>query len=62
MADKQTQSDKFKQAAIELEADTDEKRWEERLRKVAKVAKDEPQGEPRKVIHKFKKAKEGGEG
>jgi hypothetical protein len=55
------QRDKFKQAALDLEADTDEKRWEERLRKVAKVAKDEPQGEPRKVVHKFKKAKERGE-
>lgn len=31
------QSDKFKQAARELEADTDEKRWEERLKKVAKA-------------------------
>lgn len=30
------QSDKFKDAARELEADEDEKRWEERLRKVAK--------------------------
>lgn len=29
------QSDKFKQAARELEADEDEGRWEERLRKVA---------------------------
>jgi hypothetical protein len=42
MADKATndanesQSDKFKEAARELEADTDEKRWEERLRKIAK--------------------------
>ncbi len=32
----QSQSDKFKQAARELEADEDEKRWEERLRKVVK--------------------------
>lgn len=31
----QSQSDKFKEAARELEADQDEKRWEERLRKVA---------------------------
>ena len=31
-----SQSDKFKEAARELEADTDEKRWEERLKKVAK--------------------------
>jgi len=60
MADSKSQSDKFKEAARELEADTNEKRWEERLRRVAKVAKDEPQGEPRKVIHKFKKAEEGG--
>ena len=38
MADqKQTQSDKFKKAAREHGADEDEKRWEERLRKVAKV-------------------------
>lgn len=32
----QSQLDKFKEAARELEADEDEKRWEERLRKVAK--------------------------
>jgi hypothetical protein len=31
-----TQSDKFKEAAKEHEADEDESRWEERLRKVAK--------------------------
>jgi hypothetical protein len=43
------QSDKSKEAARELNADEDEARWEERLRRVAKVAKDEPQGEPRKV-------------
>ena len=30
------QSDKFKEAARDLEADEDEKRWEERLKKVAK--------------------------
>lgn len=35
--DKRSQSDKFKDAARELEADEDEKRWEERLRKVAKA-------------------------
>jgi len=29
------QSDKFKEAARELECDEDEKAWEERLRKVA---------------------------
>lgn len=32
----ESQSDKFKQAARELEADTDEKRWEERLKKIGK--------------------------
>lgn len=30
------QSEKFKEAARELEADTNEKRWEERLKKVAR--------------------------
>lgn len=34
-ADK-SQSDKFKEAARELEADEDEERWEGRLKKVAK--------------------------
>lgn len=32
-----SQLDKFKEAARELEADEDEARWEERLRKVAKT-------------------------
>lgn len=32
------QSDKFKEAARELEADEDEARWEERLKKIAKAA------------------------
>jgi hypothetical protein len=36
----QPQSDKFKEAARELEADEDEKRWEERLRKIAKAKPD----------------------
>jgi hypothetical protein len=31
-----SQSDKFKEAAREIEADEDEARWEERLKKVAK--------------------------
>jgi hypothetical protein len=31
-----SQADKFKEAARELEADEDEGRWEERLRKIAK--------------------------
>ena len=34
--DKRSQSDKFKDAARERDADEDEKHWEERLRKVAK--------------------------
>ena len=33
--DPQSQIDKFKQAARELEADEDEGRWDERLKKVA---------------------------
>ena len=37
-----TQSDKFKQAARELGADEDEKRWEDKLRKVVRQ-KPEPQ-------------------
>ena len=32
----QTQSDKFKEAARELECDPDEARWEDKLRKVVK--------------------------
>lgn len=36
MAKKQSQSDKFKEAARELECDEDEARWDERLKKVAK--------------------------
>lgn len=36
-AARKSQSDKFKQAARELEADEDEKHWEERLRRVAKA-------------------------
>jgi hypothetical protein len=31
-----SQSDKFKQAARDLECDPDEKRWEDKLRKVVK--------------------------
>ena len=34
--DAKSQSDKFKDAARELEADEDEARWDERLKKVAK--------------------------
>jgi hypothetical protein len=36
VATEKTQSDKFKDAAREHGADEDERRWEERLRKVAK--------------------------
>jgi hypothetical protein len=36
MADDKSQSDKFKELARELEADEDEARWDERLKKVAK--------------------------
>lgn len=36
MIRKQSQSEKFKEAAKELECDEDEKRWEEKLRKVVK--------------------------
>jgi hypothetical protein len=43
MTDKRPQSDKFKEAARELEADEDEGRWEERLKKVAKAKPDEKQ-------------------
>lgn len=39
-ADKRPQSDKFKEAAKEHEADEDETRWEERLKKVAKQKPD----------------------
>jgi hypothetical protein len=36
-SDQKSQSDKFKEAARELESDEDEARWEERLKKVAKA-------------------------
>lgn len=37
MSKEPSQSDKFKNMARELEADEDEKHWEERLKKVAKA-------------------------
>jgi hypothetical protein len=37
-----SQSDKFKEAAREHGADEDEKRWEERLKKVAKEKPEKP--------------------
>ena len=36
MPDKSSQLDKFKELARDLGADEDEKRWDERLKKVAK--------------------------
>ena len=36
MTDKRSQADKFKDAAREIGADEDEKRWEEQLKKVAR--------------------------
>jgi hypothetical protein len=35
--EKQTQLEKFKKAARELEADEDDARWDERLKKVVKA-------------------------
>lgn len=44
MTDKpKTQSEKFKRTARELEADEDEARWDERLRKVAKGKPEKPE-------------------
>jgi hypothetical protein len=43
MHDPKSQADKFKEAARELGADEDEKRWEERLRKVAKQKVEKPE-------------------
>ena len=42
MPDSPSQLDKFKELARELEADEDEKHWDERLRKLARV-KPEPE-------------------
>jgi len=38
-----SQSDKFKEAAKDHEADEDEARWEERLKRVAKQKADKPE-------------------
>lgn len=43
MTDKRTQSDKFKDAAREHEADEDEARWEEQLKKIAKAKPEKPE-------------------
>lgn len=46
IADKKTQLDRFKEAARELEADDDEARFNEKLRKLAKQKpNDKPSGE-----------------
>ena len=42
MTNKPSQSERFKQAARQLECDEDEARWDERLKKVAK-GKPEPE-------------------
>lgn len=39
--DKRPQSEKFKELARELEADEEEKHWDDRLRKLAKVKPDD---------------------
>lgn len=43
-SDPKSQSDKFKEAAREHEADEDEARWEDRLRKVAKGRSKDSEG------------------
>jgi len=42
MTDDKSQSDKFKEAARELECDEDEARWDERLKKVAGPKPEKP--------------------
>lgn len=44
MAEQQTQREKFEQAARELECDDDEKRFKDRLSKLAKQKPAESQG------------------
>lgn len=46
MTKPKTQADKFRQAAEELQCDPDEKRWEEKLRKVAS-AKEKRDADPK---------------
>jgi hypothetical protein len=45
MTDDKPQTDKFKELARELEADEDEARWDERLKKVAKAKPEKPVAE-----------------
>ena len=42
--DKQTQADKFREAAKELETDNDEKRFDENLKKLSKTKPDKEFG------------------
>ncbi len=44
MSEKQSQSDKFKQAARDLECDPDEARWDATLKKVAKQKSSHKEG------------------
>jgi len=46
-----SQPDKFKEAARELGADEDERRWEERLKRVAKT-KAAPSARRNPIVHK----------
>lgn len=43
MTPSKSQSDKFKELAREVEADEDEKRWDDRLKKVAKAKPEKPE-------------------
>jgi hypothetical protein len=43
VSDDKPQLDKFKELARELEADEDEARWDERLKKVAKAKSEKPE-------------------
>ena len=46
MTEKKTQLDRFKEAARQLETDDDEKRFAEKLKRIAK-AKPEPKPDPK---------------
>lgn len=43
MPKEKTQADKFKEAAKEHGADTSARRWDERMRKIAKVKPEKPE-------------------
>jgi hypothetical protein len=55
MTGEKTQSGKFKDAAKEYGADEDEKRWEERLRRVARHAEPEEPAPPRDPVVRKKR-------